>query len=187
MIKFLDILREETFNQLYDKKNRWIQMLDAGQRKEIADNLFVLVQNSYAPLGGHPSVPNVDSVFNPRLYYWEAIDHDIDPEADSVLFGRKSPFGIKISGIGHDNQRESKKELIQKLSNQLKKKGYWIEASDRLGDILYGMGTPYIDNQEQVEKIFNQEVEWLDNKGEYKREVSSGNFHVETVFGNPII
>ena len=142
-------------------------MLDAGKRKEIANNLFVLVQNSYASLGGHPSIPNISAVFNPKLYYWEALDHDIDPEADSVLFGRKSSAGIKISGIGHDKSKKSKSQLMAKLSKQLRKSGYWIEASDRVADLLYSAGSPYIDSKEKVEKIFNQEVEWINKKGKW--------------------
>ena len=162
-------------------------MLNAGERKEITDNLFVLVQNSYGPLGGHPSIKNPSDVLNTRIYYWEAIDSDKDPDADAVLFGRKSPSGIKISGVGHDKSQNSKSILMNHLSKKLNENGYWIEASDRVADILYSNGAPYLDNKEDVEKVFNQEVEWLDDKGQYNREVAPGKYHVETVFGSPNI
>ena len=182
-----EFLNEKTFHEIYKKENKWIKLLDAGKRKEVAENLFFLIQNSYAPLGGHPSVPNTNAVYDPKLYYWEAIDNNDDPDADIVLFGRKSPFGIKISGMGHDKTRNSKSELMNKLKYQLKTKGYWIEASDRVAEIFYGSNVPYVDNQKDVEKIFNQKVEWLNDKGQYKREVSKGNFHIESVFGKPVL
>lgn len=51
--------------------------------------------------------------------------------------------------------------------------------------ILYAANIPYVDSQEKIEKMFGQKVEWQNNKGQYKREVSAGKFHIETVFGNP--
>ena len=182
---YRDFVNEDTFNSLYNKKNKWIEMIDKGERKQVADNLWVLVQNSYAKLGGHPSIPNVDSIFKGDTYYWEGIDNDKDPEADGVLFGKKRN-GIKISGMGHDGERYSKDQLIQKLSAQLKKKGYWIEASDAVEKIMYKNGVKYSD-QSTVEKVFKQTVEWQNNKGQYKREVTPGKYHIETLFGNPKI
>ena len=181
----MESLNERNFNELYHKKNKWVKMFDPAKRQEVAKNLFWLIDNSYGPLGGHPSIPDVSAVFNPRLYYWAAIDNDKDPDANVVIFGRKSNNGIKISGMGHDKSKKSKKELMTKLQDQLNIDGYWIEASDRLAEIFYKVSVPYIDSQEKVEKIFNQKVEWLDDKGQYKREVSVGKFHTETVFGKP--
>lgn len=178
---------EKDFQDLYKKKNIWIQMLDAGKRKEIAENLYVLVDNSYAPLGGHPSVPDLTAVFNRKLTYWEGIDNDEDRDADAVIFGRKSPFGIKVSGIGHDLQKKSKKELLKQLEKVLNRKGYWIEASDRLAEILYQSNVPYVNNKRDVEEIFRQQVKWLGDKGKYIRLVDAvkKKYHTETVFGNP--
>jgi hypothetical protein len=178
-------VNERTFNDIYKKKDKWVKMLDPSKRQEIAKNLFWLVQNSYGPLGGHPSIPDISGIFNPKLYYWEASDNDKDPEANVVIFGRKTDAGVKISGMGHDKSRKSKGELVAKLKEQLKKKGYWIEASDKVEVILYNDTIPYVDSQETVEKLFGQKVEWLNDKGRYKREVSPKKFHIETVFGRP--
>lgn len=184
MIRLTKILSETTFSQLYNKKNKWIEMLEAGKRKQIADNLYVLIQNSYGKMGGHVSIPNVAAVFNPKMYYWEAVDIDDDPDADAVIFGRRSPYGMKISGIGHDGNKKSKSELMHQLAKQLRKKGYWVEASDRVSEILYGANVPYLDDQKVVEKLFGQPVRWLNDKGKYIRNVHAGKEHEETVFGN---
>lgn len=175
----------ESFLDIVKKKYKWVEIKKEKHLKEIADNFFFLVNNSYAPLGGHPSIPDSDAVIRGNSVYWEAIDSDTDDDADAVIFGRKSDFGIKIQGIGHDKRRSSKSQVINKLANILKKrKGYWVEASDRLAEILFGMNVPYLEESD-AKKIFPT-IEYLGD-GKYRREVSKGKFHTETIFGNPNI
>ena len=175
-----------TFQDLYISKNKWIQMLKRGDRRSIVNALYVLIDNSYGPLGGHPSVRNIDDIFNSKVTYWEAADIDIDPDADTVIFGKKVKSGMKIAGMGHDGLKGARKELIEKMVLMLQKPGYWIEASGRLAEILYGKSVPYLDMEEDVEKVIGA-VEWLDSKGEYIREVQSGLKNTETIFGRPLL
>jgi hypothetical protein len=157
-----------------------------SDREKLKKELWVLVDNSYAPLGGHVRVSNPEGVLDPELTYWEAIDDDNDPDADAVLFGKKTRFGIKISGMGHDGSSQAKSDLMNKMVAQFKKPGYWIEVSDRPAEILIGKGAPYVSDKRIVEKIFNQEVEWLDDKGWYVRVVNgAGLKSKEIIIGKP--
>ena len=188
MIRLTDILNELTFHDITKKKNKWIVLKDKNDRKAIAKNLWVLVGNAYAPLGGHVSVKKLGDIYDGKLVYWEAIDIDGDPDADAVLFGRKVPSGIKISGIGHDNSSGGKSAIINHQITILKKSGYWVEASLKMQDIMYGKGAPYVKEQAKVEKLFGQKVEWQNDKGKYKRKLESGKYtDIETVFGKPKI
>lgn len=178
---------EEFSNDFSSKypKNKWIELKNKGELEVIKNELFVLVQNSYAPLGGHPSIPEPDSVI--KLDYWEAIDNDNEDGVDAIIFG-KQRHGFKISGIGHDNTKNGKREVIGKLANQLNKKSYWIEASDRLEEILYEKDVPYIMDIETVKKLFKTDnIEWLNDRGKYRREVHVNKYSIETVFGKPKI
>ena len=185
-MKLKQLLKEITFHDIAKKKNKWLKLLDTGNRKAIADNLWVLIDTAYAPLGGNISIKTPNDVFNSKYTYWEAVDDDGDPDADAVIFGQKRN-GFKIGGIGHDGKSKSKSDLIKKLINQLNINGYWVEASLTLGNVLYSKGATYVKDQNVVEKVFNQKVEWLNDKGKYKREVSKGKFNEETIFGKPKI
>lgn len=194
MIKLKLILLEhpeddKTFDDIVKDKNKWIELLNRGDKESIKHNLYVLVNNSYGVMGGHVRVKNPNSVLDPALTYWEAVDIDVDPEADAVLFGKKTPYGIKIGGMGHDGERFSKSQLVQKLIKQLNKSGYWIEASDELAEKLAkSTAVPYLANKEKVEKIFGQEIEWLGDKGWYNRVVNErGDVSKEIIFGRPNI
>lgn len=183
-----DFVNEEniTFQELYVSKNKWIQLKKRNDRREIANNLYVLIDNSYGVLGGHPSIRNIDDIFNDKMTYWEAVDIDTDPEADTVIFGRKTKNGIKISGMGHDGIKNSRSELMKKLAAMLNKPGYWMEASDRVAELLYSMKVPYLEDEMDVQRIF-KDAKMLKDRGNYEREVSRGVVHTETIFGRPLI
>lgn len=180
---------ESTFDQKINSKNKWIELLRKGDKEEIKHNLYVLVHNSYGSMGGHVRVKDPSSVLDPELTYWEAVDIDVDPDADAVLFGKKTPYGIKIGGMGHDGEKYSKSELVKKTIKQLNKSGYWMEAGDDFAKKLVASNTvPYLAEKEKVEKIFGQEIEWLNDKGWYERVVNDrGDKSKEIIVGKPNI
>ena len=188
MIKLRDLIFEDTFADKFHKKNKWIELINRGDREELKQNLFVLVQNAYGPIGGHVRVSSVDKILDPALTYWEAVDIDVDPEADAVIFGKKNRNGIKIGGMGHDGAGKSKSDLMNKQVKQLNKKGYWVEAAGRPAEILYGKGAPYVKDPKVIEKLFGQPIQWLNDKGWYIRDIKHALRHgsKETVFGKPI-
>lgn len=188
MILLRDLLPEATFQDVYGKKNKWIEWIRRGDLEKLKKELFVLINNSYGPIGGHVRVSNVNKILDPELTYWEAVDNDVDPQADAVMFGKKTRGGIKISGMGHDGTSSAKSDLLNMHKKQLSKLGYWVEASGRVADILYGKGTPYVKDPKVVEKLFNQKIEWMNDKGKYRRKIDNKlRSDIETVFGKPKI
>lgn len=188
MIKLKDLISEKTFQDLYKKKNKWIELLKRGDKEELKKNLYVLINTAYGPIGGHVRVSNIDKVLDPSLTYWEAVDDDDDPDADAVIFGKKTRGGIKISGIGHDGTSRSKSDVINTQIKLLHRSGYWVEASGRPAEIMYGKGAPYVKDQKIIEKLFGMRVQWLNDKGKYRRNISSNlRSDVETVFGKPTV
>lgn len=186
VIKLKDLILEKNFQDLYGKKNKWIEWMKRKELAQLKKELFVLINNSYGPIGGHVRVSSVDKVLDPALTYWEAVDLDVDPDADAVIFGKKTRGGIKISGMGHDGTSRSKSDLMNMFSKQLTKSGYWVESSGRFADVMYGKGVPYVKDPKVIEKLFGTKVEWLNDKGRYRRKIDNAlRSDVETVFGTP--
>jgi len=188
VIRLKDLLVEINFADKFHKKNKWIELLRRGDKEELKKNLYVLVQNAYGPIGGHVRVSSVDKVLDPELTYWEAVDDDKDPEADAVIFGKKNRNGVKISGFGHDGTSNSKHDLLAKQAALLNKSGYWVEASGRPAEIMYGKGVPYVKDPKVIEKLFGMPVTWLNDKGWYVRNINKAlRSDKETVFGKPSV
>ena len=190
MIKLKALMEDdETFNSIFKKKNKWIEWLKRGDLARLKKELFVLINGAYGPIGGHVGITNVNKILDPKYTWWEAIDGDDDPQADAVMFGKKTRGGIKIGGIGHDGTSGSKSDLMRMKLTQLNKSGYWVEASGRPAEIYYGKGAPYVKDPKIVQKLFpGSKITWLNDKGKYTRTLSGAQkTDVETVFGKPRI
>jgi hypothetical protein len=102
-------LDTKKFNELYSK-HKWY--LINKNKKHFKNNLFTLVNIAYDSLGGHVTINEPDNIENNNINFWTAIDINNDPYADIVIFGKKTKFGIKISGFGHNFESDSKKNLF---------------------------------------------------------------------------
>ena len=47
------------------------------------------------------------------------------------MFGKKTKFGIKYAGVGHDGSKEAKTEYLNQRGKDLKELGYYVELSIR--------------------------------------------------------
>lgn len=170
-MKLKDIL-----NELELPKGKYTKLgtSDVDATKE---ELFNLIQTAYASIGGHLKFKSPKDVKDPDLKYWVAADIDADPELDVVYFGKKTPFGVKHTGIGHDGEKSNIKNLLIRKSVQLKKPGNYVELSGGAFDSFVGKGgVPTIDDEELVRKILgprrSSETIW---HGEHPSGKKSGN------------
>ena len=70
----------------------------------------------------------------------------------------------------------------------MKKKGWYVEASHRIADILVSNNINIVDSHEDVEKVLGKKVKWLDDDGQYIRSVGGGSISAtKRMFGNPKI
>lgn len=120
---------------------------DVDEYKEV---LFKLISNAYAPIGGHLKYKKPEDIKDPDLKYWEVADIDSDPEIDVVYFGKKTPFGVKHTGMGHDGQKSNIKNLLTKRTAELKTAGNYVEISGGAFDAFVGYGKAPIVNDEEV-------------------------------------
>ena len=167
------------------KKSKTWYLISKKDVLIISSDVIDLIQTAYKNTKG--SYVNSKKDIN-RSVFWDVIDVDGEFDADAVIFGRKSPFGIKIQGIGHDGEQKSKKVVIAKIVKLLNTSGYWIEASDALENVLYKSGTNYIKSEKIAQSILpNSELKITGNKGQYTRKLETGQTITETIFGKPNI
>ena len=78
------------------EKGSW-EYLTNKEKSEFADEIFALIDNAYAPLGGNPnyqSPSNVDGSEGAANYL--VIDFDDDPEFDAVVVDKRKYFIRKL-------------------------------------------------------------------------------------------
>lgn len=172
-------------------KYNWSLLVTSSAKSKLSNNLVHLVQKAYEKTPQGSFVNTLKDVLSSN---WIAYDWDKDPDADSVLFFRlarpSEPWkGYKIQGIGHDTQRASIDKVLVKVRDQLKKPGWWIEASDAMEHILYkDKSVPVLTDEALAQKIFpNTNLKMLNvigSPGRYSRKAGPM-FIKETTFGKP--
>ena len=157
MIKLLDILLEREY-----PKGKYIQITDPKELENLQNDIFNLIQNAYASIGGHVKFKSPSDIMDPELTYWKVADIDLDPEIDVATFGKNTKHGIKHTGIGHDGDRPNIKSLLKYKTNLLKSPGHYVEISGPAYKAFVEIGgVPTIDNEETVRNILaGKEIEW---------------------------
>jgi hypothetical protein len=185
---------ESTSGKLLKPKRGKVIKFNHKKYPELAGEFFDLISTAYATIGGHAKIKSPDDVFSdPEWNYWEGIDIHGDQDFDIVMFGKKTKFGIKYSGVGHDGSSAAKREYIAARGKDLNKLGFYIEVSGRIADILLGSyNVPVVSDEKTVEKVLGKKVDWIGTKegtlgtGWYSRRLG-GKMHDKILLGNPKI
>jgi len=156
---------------------------------DLKTDLFNLIANAYSKIGGHLKYKKPEDIKDPELKFWRVADIDSDPEIDVVYFGKKTPFGVKHTGMGHDGERENIKNLLTKKSAELKTPGNYVEVSGAAFDSFVGRGgVPTVDDEAQVRKVLGArrsgETTW---HGKHPKGKSPGNgWYTRQINGKPV-
>jgi hypothetical protein len=189
---FEDFIGEKSSGELFNpKRNKTIQF-DAPKYPELEDEFFDLISVAYAELGGHAKIKSPKDVFSdPDWNYWEGIDIHGDNNFDMIMFGQKTNYGIKYSGVGHDGSSAAKREYISARGKELKKLGYYIEVSGKIAEILLNnYDVPVVTDPIIIEKVLGKSVEFIGTiegmpgNGWYSR-ILGGHSHNKILLGRP--
>lgn len=205
MIKLVQLLKEigvsEEFLDAIEphKSGEWVSIEKEPIKTRIKndsssrDNIFDLINHAYIKHVGekHFGIKSPNDVLEPPYDFWQAIDIDGRPDADAVIFGKKTRGGVKISGIGHDGEIISKSLLLRHHVDLLKTPGFWIEASDPVATILIHKGSPVITDYVIIQKLF-PDTHFIEKfpDGSYVRSLPkrpNGRTNREYLLGKPTI
>lgn len=163
-------------------KDRWVP-LSAREIKDIQDELYNLIKTAYLKIGGHPNY-NSPSDLPLEGDIFDVIDLDGDPDVDAVSVVKKKPAGSKLVALGHDNSAPAKSMVVNRQVQLLGKKGYYVEASGKIQDILLSKGLKPVTDEKAVRKaLAGKEFEWHGD-GSYTRKIG-GASHRKMLFGKP--
>ncbi|MDA7616784.1 hypothetical protein N8579_00235 [bacterium] len=181
MIKLIDLL-----NEIDIPKNKWVT-IPASELKDYSEEIYKLIDNAYAQIGGHPNYKSADNVTGREAEAeYEVIDLDDDPEIDAVSAAKPKAAGKKFTATGHDGSSAAKSKVVNHKADQLKSGGYYVEVSGKIKDIFKAKGVEPINDEELVRKVLKgKEIEWLGN-GEYKRTIGGKEF-TKALMGKPTV
>lgn len=120
-----DWLTESTSGQIFNPRREKPVIFDPKKHPELSTEFFGLISTAYAEIGGHAKIKSPSDVFSdPDWNFWEGVDIHGSHDFDIVMFGQKTRYGIKFSGVGHDGTREAKRAYVNSRGEDLHKPGY---------------------------------------------------------------
>jgi hypothetical protein len=184
----------EDFASTFGKKNAWVKIPESVLRKdkELLNNIFDMLQLSYANIGGNANYKKPEDLLGDDLTFY-AIDLDDDPDADAFLADKVKSSGAKIVAGGADGGQAAKAEMVRRWAERIRKRGTYTEVSGAIGHVLIKAGVPAVQSQATVEKVLDKKVDWIgphpDGKypginGWYKRTIGGG-VHLKIMLGIP--
>ena len=191
---FETFIDEKSSGEIFNPKRGKIIKFDHTKHPELSGEFFDLISTAYAELGGHSKVKSPDDVFSdPDWNYWTGLDIHGDNDFDMIMFGQKTKFGVKYSGVGHDGTKQSKRAYITARGADLNKLGFYVEVSGKLASILIDQyDVPVVADQKTAEKVLGKKVDWIGTKkgdpgnGWYSRKLG-GKMHDKILIGRPKI
>jgi hypothetical protein len=165
-------------------KNKWIY-LTQDEKEEFAQELFDLIDNAYASIGGHPNYKSPADIMGAEGDAdYMVIDLDDDPEFDAVKISKNKAAGNKSVGMGHDGSKAAKSAAVNISAALLKMPGFYAEISGKLLDILSSKGAPIIRDEDIIRKVLKGKEIEMNDDGSYSREIG-GEKHTKVLMGNP--
>jgi len=173
---------KQYLNEMTLPKKKWIVVKLSDLDEETRHKLWDMYVSTYQSIGLH--IESINKMVHKYKISW-FIDIDKDPEPDAFIIYKETNMGNKLALMGSDGAKESKSLLVKKMVLLLKKRGWFVEASHKVADIIIAKGVPIIQDMEFVKKVIGEKkfVEELE-EGEYKRKLGTMGVVKKRMFGN---
>lgn len=159
--------------------------------REMEDDVFDLIDKSYAPIGGNLKVSKASDVGS-EYSDWVVADIDDDPEPD-VFVGGKKKRGMKAGAFATDGTPAAKSKLSA-IQKDLLSLGWWTEVSGAPAHILINkLGMKPLDDEKKVRALLgDKQITWHGahpegkfpgTSGWYTRDIG-GHAHAKIILGD---
>lgn len=191
--KFSDFILERNSSDVLKNKRGWVAFDKRLLDDEFSEEILDLINIAYKPIGGHAKMRNINDVLNGKYDYWKIIDLDNDNKANIVIFGKKTRYGIKYAGVGHDGSKLAKRTYISAKIDTHSEfgGGHYTEVSDKIADIMIKSNVPTITDPDVITMVLGKPIKYFGEHpkgkqgyGWYSRKIG-GHEHYKLLIGSP--
>ena len=139
-------------------QDEWVLLEPGDERRDlIKDDLYDMVQSTYADIGGHFKIQGAGDL--ERYSYWVVKDLDDEPDADVAIMGKPDIGGVKMGAAANDGSGAAAAEYKNK-SAELRAGGsiegvgnWWGEVSGKPAYAMIKRGAPAVEDEDTARRI----------------------------------
>ena len=184
--KFNQFISESTLNEMNIPSNKWVDWDLSKLDQEGLDLVWKMYTDTYGKQGMDFSAEDSGEL---RSKYKATYLKDVDSDhiADAFIIYKATKFGNKIALLGTNDKKEAKKDLIKKVIELLNTRGWFIEASLKMEEILSASNVPHVQNEEMVRDIVGRDKKpEFEDHGYYTRLLSKASKRIrKRIYGTP--
>jgi hypothetical protein len=159
-------------NEMEIPSGRWIDFDLSKVDDDGMKQIWSMYTNTYAKQGMDFSA---DDYREMQTKYKATFLKDVDRDSlpDAFIIYKETRYGNKIALLGTNDKKEAKRDLIQQLMKLVNTRGWFIEASLRMEEILAASGAPVVDDETVIRDIVGIDKKpEMEKKGYYTRLLS---------------
>ena len=167
-----DIVVEAIINELEIPSNRWVDLDLKSIDKAGMESIWAMYTDTYLAAGMDLSAndwPEMQSKYKATALK----DVDGDNVADAFIIYKPTKWGNKIALLGTNGKKEAKSDVVKKLLQLVNTKGWFIEASLKMEEILSKSNAPVITDEDMIRDVVGADKKpEFTNNGYYTRFLS---------------
>ena len=145
-------LFEEFLNELEIPSGKWVDYDLAKIDEEGMKKIWDMYTSTYAKQGMDLSADDWKEL--QTKYKATALkDVDRDSEPDAFIIYKQTKWGKKIALLGTNNKPQAKSDLVKKLFELVRTRGWFIEASMKMEEILSSNRAPVIKDEKMIRDV----------------------------------
>jgi hypothetical protein len=145
-------------------KNKYTQ-LTKEDIDDFADTIYDLIFGAYKKIGGHYEFNSPEDVKASDLNFWIGNDIDSDPDLDTVIGGKKTKFGTKLTLIAQDGSKEAREDVKNQIKKLAETKGFYAELSE---DIAEKLNLNIIKDKNIIQEVINKPIDFNEDGSYYR-------------------
>jgi hypothetical protein len=174
----------EFLSEMQIPSGKWVDVDMSKLDKEAEDLIWKMYTDTYAKEGLDFSADDSAELKTKyKATYLKDVDADHQP--DAFIIYKETVYGNKIALLGTNDKKGAKRDLISKVIELVNKKGWFIEASKRMEEILVDSKVPVIDDFEVIQNIVGKQKQpQMEADGYYSRFLSkAGKRIIKRIYG----
>jgi hypothetical protein len=162
----------EFISEMSIPTGKWVNIDMSKLDKEAEDLIWNMYTETYSKEGLDFSADDAHELKTKyKATYLKDVDSDHKP--DAFIIYKETVYGNKIALLGTNEKKGAKRELITKVIDLVNTKGWFIEASKRMEEILVDSKVPVVDDFEVIQNIVGKHKQpQMEEDGYYSRFLS---------------